>query len=153
MTRSTKSLFSILAVLAVIASIAPTAMAGGYNSVSSIDGPSSDRGYSSATALVGDDALSQSSDPSSPTSLASIVGDPSADGSPSPAGVTSPAALVGDRTPVVGPSTTASTASSPDGFDWGDAAIGSAFAFGLAGLLGAAYAVTRRRRPRMQPSV
>jgi hypothetical protein len=171
MTRSTKSLFSTITVVAAMAATAVPAMGDGYSSVSSIvgDGSSSSGGYSSPTALVGA-GPAESSKPEGYSSPTALVGDPGPATASKPEGYSSPTALVGDpgtvseptfSTPaaILGPEGVPEPApqlvsSDPsDGFDWGDAAIGSAIGLGLAAMLGAALIVARRRRPGVQPSV
>jgi hypothetical protein len=146
MTRSTKSLITILAAVGAMAATAVPAMGEGYSSPSSIVGPVpstnasssapvTDHGYSSPAALVGDGSTG-SSEPAQSTfsgnTPAAILG---ADGIPEP----SPQLVSSDPS---------------DGFDWGDAAIGSAVGLGLAALLGTALVTSRRRRgATVQPSV
>jgi hypothetical protein len=123
MTRSTKSLFSILAVLTATAATAVPAM----GDSSFIGSP---------------DAIVRADDVGGPS--------PQADGGTS-SFIGSPDALV--RAEGIGSSSPQIVANSNDGFDWGDAAIGSAIGLVLAGLLGAAITITRRRGGTVQPSV
>ena len=156
MTRSTKSLITIVSVFASLAATAVPAMADGYSSLSSIVGDeSSTSGYSSPTAIVGASSSDESSKPDGYSSPTALLGDGTQ--APAPAAETtfassSPNAILGSDG--LGEPTGSPVSSSPsDGFDWGDAAIGSAVGLGLAAMLGVALIVTRRRRPGVQPSV
>ena len=134
MTRATKSLISGLASLALAAALAPAAFAGNPGSLNSIVGAeeSSTPGTSSVNAIVGgNEAQPASTGQVAFSTPNSIVG---ADG-------------LGAPSPGVG------TASAADGFDWGDAAIGSAVGLALALMLGAVATMRRRGEPRAQPSV
>jgi hypothetical protein len=134
MTRSTKFLTSGLTSLALAAALTPAAFAADPSSANSIVGAegSSASGQSSVNAIVGgDDAQPTGTGQVASSSPNSIVG---ADG-------------LGSPSPEV------ATASAVDGFDWGDAAIGSAVGLALALLLGAVATMRRRGGPTAQPSV
>ena len=139
MTR--KSLVSIAIVLASLALSAAPAIAGGpgddlpsvaWFSDAEPDGVGTDRSLPST-------ALFSASGPHVPS-----------DRLPS-------AALLSDATALPAPDTAGAVgspvASGGDGFDWGDALIGTAVGLALAGTVGAAYVAVRRRRPTVQPSV
>ena len=134
MTYSTKSLISGLASLALVASPVSAAFADDPGSLNAILGAeeSPASGTSSVNAIVGGDQAQPTSSGqvafSSPNSIAGA----DALGSPSP-GV--------------------ATASAADGFDWGDAAIGTAVGLVLALMLGAVTTMRRRGAPTAQPSV
>lgn len=159
MTRSTKFLISGLTSLALAAALTPAAFAGDPSSPNSIVGAegSSASGQSSVNAIVGGDAAQPvSSDQIAAGSLNSIVG---ADGlgSPQPASTdqvpfSSPNSIVG-ADGFGSPSPEVATAAAPDGFDWGDAAIGSAVGLALALMLGAVATMRRRGGPTAQASV
>ena len=142
MTRSTKTLISITAVVASLAASAVPAIAADRQGrdlpssalFSDADAIPSDRSLPS-TALFSDSGSYVPSDDRLPS--AALFSD--SDALPAP----DPADVVG--TPVT---------TSADGFDWGDALIGTAVGVGLAALLGFAVGVNRRRtRHTVQPSV
>ena len=107
MNRSTKSLMSGLASLAAVASLAPTAFAGDPGSLNAIVG-------------------AEESPASEPSSVNAIVGgDQAQPASSGQVAFSSPNSIVGADA-LGSPSAGVATASAADGFDWGDAAIGTA---------------------------
>lgn len=160
MTRTRKAFISVLAAGAMTMAITASAVAADYSSVNALVGDQSSvaaepSGYSSPNAIVGDDAAVGS--PTDHSSVTAIMGDrkPSQGGPVSTVASDSPSSL----NSIVGPDdvTSASplsppSASSSDGFDWGDALLGAAITLGLA-LTIALLLGTTQRRTRVEPSI
>ena len=151
MNRSTKSLMSGLASLAVVASLAPAAFADDPGSLNSIVGgeesPASET--SSVNSIVGGE---ESSTPGTSSVNAIVGGDQAQPTSSGQVAFSSPNSIVG-ADGLGTPSPAVATASAADGFDWGDAAIGTAVGLVLALMLGAVTTMRRRGAPTAQPSV
>ena len=128
--------------IVVLAALAIPASASGYSSVNAVTGGSSDSNASAGGA-----------DYASPNAIAGGSSGSTAPGGSQSAPRVDPTysslnATTGADQPTVA-STTPSSA--PDGFDWGDAALGAGAAMALLALGGAVFLTVRRPKP-VQPA-
>jgi hypothetical protein len=163
MQRTKHALISILATVSVAVPLAGSATASEYSSLNATLGsdrqaseqPAYPQDYASASATLQDGGTRVSLEPgrvkavSSPTA---ILGDGDTASSRAGTGLGLPNAILGGRgQPQAYP---VSIAASNGGFDWGDAMVGAAAAFGLVLLASGAAALSRRRRhAEIQPPV